>query len=274
MATISKTAHFEGVGLHTGEHVQLNIHPAQVGHGVVFVRTDIESQPKIPASIDYIDYRQRRTALMNNGVEIQTPEHFLAACYGLGIENLLVEISGAELPGADGSALPFCKALLGAGIEEQSGSKTVKVSSELQADRDKAYIKVTPSEKFEIKYTLDHDLDFFPKQVFSLVVTKDSFLKEIAPARTFVLKKEVEALQKFGLGKGATVKNTLVIDDNGSIIDNELRFPDEFTRHKILDIIGDFFLLGARLQGKLEAHRSGHNLNAMLVEKIRGAEHK
>ncbi|BBM81827.1 UDP-3-O-acyl-N-acetylglucosamine deacetylase [Candidatus Uabimicrobium amorphum] len=272
MATISNIAHFEGIGLHTGENVKLNIHPADTGHGVVFVRTDIESRPKVPASIDYIDYRQRRTALVNDGVEIQTPEHFLAACYGLGIDNLLVEISGPELPGADGSALPFCQALMDAGIEEQGTGKTIKIDSELQVDRDKASIKAMPDTGFHIEYTLDHDLDFFPKQVFSLEITKDSFIKEIAPARTFVLKKEVEALQKFGLGKGATVKNTLVIDDDGSIIDNELRFADEFTRHKILDIVGDFFLLGARLEGKLYAHRSGHNLNALLVEKIQACQ--
>ena len=183
-----------------------------------------------------------------------------------------MEISGPELPGADGSALPFCQVLMDAGIEKQGASSTIKIDSELQVDRDKASIKVVPDTGFHIEYTLDHDLDFFPKQVFSLEITRESFIKEIAPARTFVLKKEVEALQKFGLGKGATVKNTLVIDDDGSIIDNKLRFADEFTRHKILDIVGDFFLLGARLEGKLYAHRSGHNLNAMLVEKIQACQ--
>lgn len=265
---MAKTICIEGIGLHTGEKITLNIRTAPVGHGVVFVRTDIDSRPEIPASIDFIDYRQRRTALKKNNVEIQTPEHFLAACYGLGIDDLVVEISGAEVPGMDGSALPFCEALLELELDK-TVKKEIIVTETLCVNREKASISISPDEKFSIEYILDHDLDFFPRQTFSLEMNKENFLKEIAPARTFVLKKEVEALQKFGLGKGSTVKNTLVIDDDGSIIDNKLRFADEFTRHKILDIVGDFFLLGAKLKGSVKAHRSGHNLNAQLVEKIK-----
>ncbi len=271
--TIQKEVTFTGVGLHLGQESHLTLKPAQANTGVVFVRVDLPNQPRIPAYIDYVHHQMRRTALaIDPQAQIHTPEHLLAACYGRGLDNLIIEIDSPEIPGMDGSSKPFYDHICEAGLEEQDAeSKIYRVSIEVEVSEEKSSLKARPQENFTLNYTMDHDLAFLPRQQFTLEINEENFARELAPARTFVLKREAEALQKMGLGKGANTQNTLVIDDDGSVMENELRFENEFIRHKTLDLLGDLFLLGEKIQGYIEAERSGHALNAELVRKLKAS---
>ena len=267
--TIKKAVEFSGVGLHSGKETLVTLKSAPVDTGIVFIRTDIAEKPKIKGEIKNLTQKQRRTALISGDAEVYTVEHLLAVCSVFGITNLFIEMNGEEVPGLDGSALPFFKGIQEAGIElQEKESEEIIIQKDLKLEEGKASLEIFSHEGFCIEYHMDHDVSFFPAQSLTLEIDEKVFGAEVAPARTFVLKREVEYLQKIGLGKGANVKNTLVIDEDGQIIDNTLRFPDECIRHKILDLIGDLALLGKNLKAKIVAHRSGHDLNVRLVEKI------
>ncbi|HQP92301.1 MAG TPA: UDP-3-O-acyl-N-acetylglucosamine deacetylase, partial [Candidatus Omnitrophota bacterium] len=211
----------------------------------------------------------RRTTLSFQGAEVQTVEHFMAALCGMGIDNLLIEIDNAEVPGLDGSALSFVEAIKKAGIIEQGTERrTYKVNTALYASDEDSSIIVLPSPVFKISYTLSYNHKALGCQFMDLNFNADFFEKELAPARTFCLAAEAEALVKSGMGLGANYKNTLVVSDKG-VIENKLRFEDEFIRHKILDLVGDFYLLGMPIKGHVIAIKSGHTLNMKLVQKIK-----
>lgn len=268
--SIARTAEYRGVGVNCGEVSCITLKPAPAGSGVTFVRTDLGDRVVIPATGDYVGNRPRRTALVREGVEIQMVEHLLAALAGLGIDNLVVEIDGPEVPAADGSALPFVEVILEAGIVEyEQPRRSLVLSEPFAVSDDSGFLAAAPARNgLSISYTLNLPIERFRLQHFDTAISEETFIKEIAPARTFVLENSIEQLRARGLGKGASYENLLVVSEGG-VVGNQLRFADEFARHKVLDILGDMFLVGAQLQARLVAVRSGHPLNIKLVEQIR-----
>jgi UDP-3-O-[3-hydroxymyristoyl] N-acetylglucosamine deacetylase / 3-hydroxyacyl-[acyl-carrier-protein] dehydratase len=280
--TIARDATVSGIGLHSGEACTLTFRPAPVGAGRVFVRADLPGRPAIASHPDRLCQRMRRTALAQTvagvDVEVHTTEHLLAACQGLGIDNLVIELSAVELPGLDGSAKDFCDVLRGAGIVEQDAPRAVfDVQAPVSAGDGKASIIALPyADGLKITYTLDDHGGALPApQMVELDLTEQTFTERIAPARTFCMAKEVEMLRAAGLGKGATYQNTCVYDGT-RIIDNTLRFPDEAARHKVLDLIGDLAHVARHLHAHIVAVRTGHRENMLLVQelnrRIRAAE--
>ena len=282
--TLASSVRLEGVGLHTGEEVHVELCPAEVGSGIRFVRTDLPGEPPVDASLTNLVQRPRRTALAGGRAEIHTVEHLLAALFGAGIHNIEVRLDGPELPGLDGSALPYYEAIKEAGTKGQGrAAREVHLRQPLAvSDHGASIVALSGEDGLTVGYTLDYstalaalrsgqngDLgpDTLGTQYLELQITEESFASEIAPARTFVLEEEVQQLRSEGLGRGANTQNTLVIGKHG-IVDNELRFKDEFVRHKILDLLGDLYLMSCQLHGKVVATKSGHHLNVQLAKLI------
>ncbi len=272
--TISRDVELEGRGLFTGGPVVLRVRPAAPDTGISFVRTDQSPPIRVAALVENVSKRARRTSLRNGTVAIETVEHCLSACAGLGIDNLRIELNAGELPGLDGSSLGFVEKLREAGICEQDAVRTYHVISDVVrvVDGDSELIALPPldpqSETLEITY----DLDYGPsgpigRQTYRVVVTPESFEVNIAPARTFLLEPEASELRAGGLGAHLTYDDILVFGKEGPI-DNKLRFPDECVRHKILDLIGDLPLAGRPIVGRIHARKSGHVLNHALVRAL------
>jgi UDP-3-O-[3-hydroxymyristoyl] N-acetylglucosamine deacetylase/3-hydroxyacyl-[acyl-carrier-protein] dehydratase len=275
--TIGKAARLSGVGLHTGAEIRVELLPAEPGSGVYFVRTDLAGQPRVEARPENLVSRPRRSALARGDASVETTEHLLAALSGAGVQNLEVRIDGPELPGLDGSALPYYEAIREAGVTPQGRrAREIRVSHPIAlTERGASIIAFSRSAGFRVGYTLDYSgmrRQTQPgcptTQFLELDLGEETFAREIAPARTFVLEEEIAALRAEGLGKGATVENTLVLGKDGILLGNRLRFDDEFVRHKILDLLGDLYLLGSRLQGHVLATKSGHGLNVELARRI------
>lgn len=271
--TLLKPARVEGIGLHTGRQVRAEFKPAPPNSGITFLRTDLAGSKPVTASVPMIldvSRRTRRTSVGNGVVEVHTIEHLMASCVGSGIDNLLVEISGEEVPGMDGSAYPFVEVFKRVGFQDQSAArKMIPVREPVWIEEGGAAVAVFPSDAFRVSYTLSYPVPSLSAQFFSGEVTPSLFEKELAPSRTFCLAQEVEQLRKVGLGKGANYENTVVVEANGRVINNRLRYPDEFVRHKALDLIGDLYLLGGPLKGHVVAIRSGHALNLRLIQRLR-----
>ncbi|MDQ3124984.1 MAG: UDP-3-O-acyl-N-acetylglucosamine deacetylase [Pseudomonadota bacterium] len=272
--TIVREARVGGIGLHSGEPCNITFKPAPPDTGMVFVRTDLPGRPGLRAHPARLCQRMRRTALFEKidgqEVEVHTTEHFLAAATGLGIDNLFIELDAVELPGLDGSAAEFGAALRAAGIVDQPAARVAfDLDAPIAIDDGKTSIVALPyKDGLKITYTLDdHGGALGGAQVVEIDVTEDSFFAQIAPARTFCLAKEVEALRAMGLGKGATYQNTCVYDGT-RVIDNQLRFKDEAARHKVLDLIGDLALATRRVNAHIIAVRSGHRENMALVQEL------
>ncbi|MEO0651736.1 MAG: UDP-3-O-acyl-N-acetylglucosamine deacetylase, partial [Planctomycetota bacterium] len=265
--TLKTAVEFSGVGLHSGETIHARVLPAPPGTGIEFLRTDVSDAPPIPAHVAYHTEKERRTRLQRGNAQVDTVEHLLAACAGLQVDNLVVELSGSELPGMDGSALPFVELMREAGIVEQrTAVRVFKLDEPIYVrDRDATLVALPSDEPaLTLQYVASFDEPGARGGSITVRVDPDSFVREIAPARTFCLKSEVEALRAAGLGKGATRENTVVLGDEES----ELRMEFEPVRHKLLDLIGDLSLLGANLQAHVIATRSGHRLNLELVRKL------
>jgi UDP-3-O-[3-hydroxymyristoyl] N-acetylglucosamine deacetylase/3-hydroxyacyl-[acyl-carrier-protein] dehydratase len=272
--TIAREATVAGIGLHSGAPCRVTFKPAPPDSGMVFVRTDLPGAPAIPAHPRHLCQRMRRTALAVtvDGVEVEvhTTEHFLAACIGLGIDNLRIELDAVELPGLDGAALEFANCLRAAGLVEQAAARRLyDVTEPVSISDGKSSIVALPyRDGLKITYTLDdHGGAIGGAQVVEIELSEESFVSQIAPARTFCLAKEVETLRALGLGKGANTQNTCVYDGT-RIIDNQLRFPDEAARHKILDLIGDLAHATRRINTHLIAVRTGHKENMLLVQEL------
>jgi len=268
--TVEHEAEYSGTGINSGEQVTIRIKPGAPNTGIVFVRTDLPGKPEIPARIENVGTRPFRTSLVSDDVEVQMVEHLMAAFAGMDIHNARVEIDGPELPSGDGSAQEFCRLLQQAGTVEQPHPRPQCTVTEPISVRegDSSIIAMPGEEGLAVSYTLSYPSPFIPQQHFHAKLNGSTFAQEIAPARTFVLASDVEELKTRGLGRGASYKNMLVIDGDG-VIENELRFKDEFARHKILDIIGDLYLLGAQLNAYIVAVKSGHSLNRRLAEQLR-----
>lgn len=268
--TIAGEASVSGRGLFTSAEATLTFKPAPVGHGIVFVRTDLSRPVRIPALVQHVTKRSRRTAIKSGADAVETIEHCMSAVAGLGLDNLEIEVTGPEVPGMDGSCLPFIEALNKAGIVDQPAERQfLTISTPIEVRDGSATIIASPptADEFEIFYDLDYgNIQPVGRQLFAYSLAAD-FPKEIAPARTFVTKAEAEMLQSRGLGLHLQAGDVLVLDTNGPI-GTEYRFPNECVRHKVLDLIGDMYLLGCPIKGKIVAHKSGHSLNHAMVRKL------
>ncbi|MFA5150214.1 MAG: UDP-3-O-acyl-N-acetylglucosamine deacetylase [Candidatus Omnitrophota bacterium] len=270
--TILKEISFSGVGLHTGNKSNVTLRPAKSGTGIIFVRKDLSGSPQIKACVENMvpaEKMPRRTSIENGAACVQTVEHLMAALSGLGVDNLYVEVDSNELPGLDGSSLNFVEFIAQAGIKELDKEREAFFIKEpIKIEEGGASIVIEPASEFKISYTLDYAKSLPAKEFIELAVNPENFQKEIAPARTFCLESESAELKRQGLGLGANYENTLVLDKAGQVIKNKVRFPDEAVRHKVLDLMGDLFFLGAPLKAQIKALKSGHSLNLKLVRKL------
>lgn len=263
----------EGTGLQTGGKVKLTLKPSPANSGISFIRTDLPDKPLFNLrSINPGDPQtspERRTTLWFGALQIQTTEHLLAALSGFSIDNAVIELDNTELPGLDGSAKEFSELIKRAGVIEQASEKEyLKVDKAVWCPGKESLVAIFPDEQFKVSYTLSYSKPCIGTQFYSCVVNDSTFEKEIAPARTFCLEEEAAELLKKGLGKGADYNNTLVMGKSGPI-KTVLRFPDEPVRHKILDLIGDLYILGMPVIGHVVAIKSGHGLNMELVKKLK-----
>jgi UDP-3-O-[3-hydroxymyristoyl] N-acetylglucosamine deacetylase/3-hydroxyacyl-[acyl-carrier-protein] dehydratase len=273
--TIRDTVRLEGVGLQTGEKVSLTLKNSPADSGINFLRVDLPGNQSLNIrsfKLGGSDAEGRRTILNRGDIKIHTTEHFLAALSGLSIDNIRVEMEGPELPGLDGSAREFVRLLKKAGVKEQEAPRRfLAIREPVRLEGKGSVLAAFPSDVLRISYTLSYDDPVLGDQFFDIILDEGGFEREIAPARTFCRKKETLMLLASGLGKGANYKNTLVMGKRGPFR-NKLRFPDEPVRHKILDLIGDLYLLGVPLKAHIIAIKSGHKLNMELVKVLRKIE--
>jgi len=264
--TFKQRASISGIGLHSGEGVRLTLAPAPVDNGIVFVRDGVE----IPALADYVVDTNMNTSLGRGQLRIGTVEHLLSALAGCGIDNAMLEVEGPEIPIADGSADPFVALVREAGIHEQRAPRRyLMVRKSVSVSEGDKLARLAPARgKFAVNYTIDFSHPLITDQSLRLEVNERSFQKDIARARTFGFKRDVERLHRAGLARGGSLANAVVVDDFNILNPEGLRFPDEFVRHKILDALGDLSLLGMPVIGQLTAVKSGHSLNQQLVRKV------
>lgn len=268
--TIAGSAEFSEVALFSGQKVHVRLMPAAGDSGITFVRTDLDGRPSVPASAEFVHSTTRRTQLKRGAAEVGTVEHILAAAAGAGVDNMVIELDGDEVPNIDGSAQGFYKIMKDARVVELDEPRpAVFITDPVSVQDGDTGMFALPSESgMAVSYTLDYDSPLIQTQSYAFNFSEDAFASDIAPARTFCLSTEVDELRKRGLGRGATYKNTLVVSEKG-VIDNTLRFSDEFVRHKVLDVLGDLSLLGADLYARVVAVKSGHTLNVKLVKALR-----
>ena len=265
--TIADRVTVSGFGFWSGRDVSLTFVPATADLGVVFVRTDLPGQPRIPAAIQNRVDGPRRTTLVANGTTVEMVEHVLAALAGMRIDNCEIHVDRAEMPGCDGSSLAFTEALSKTTVVElDSERRVIRIEAPIRVGTDASWIEAQPTTdpQLELTYQLDYECPSIGQQTFGSIITPENFIKNIAAARTFVLLEEAEQLKRIGLGRRVTYQDVVVFNDLGPL-ENELRFQDECARHKLLDMVGDFSLSGADLIGKITAYRSGHRLNSQMV---------
>lgn len=267
--TLAEAVELEGTGLHTGCEARVRIAPAGADEGIVFVRRDLPEVPRIPARADCVASTERETTLGQGETAVHTVEHLLAAAYGMGIENLKVEVFGPEVPILDGSARPFVEAFRRVGVKILGAPRRVfRIREPVWLALGEAKIVALPDPQFRVSFTLDYPGTSIGTQYLSTPIAPEAFAEEIAPARTFCLEEEVEALRKAGLIQGGSLANALVFGKDGPINEEGERLPNEPVRHKILDLVGDLALLGAPLAGHFICVRAGHNLNVRLTRKL------
>ena len=267
--TIKKATTISGIGLHSGVRINLRMRPATVNTGIIFHRTDGEQTVDIKACSENVVDTRMATVIGHQGVTVSTIEHFLAALTAFGIDNLHVDIDGPEVPVLDGSAAYFIREIQRAEVKILNRSrKFISIQKPLEIIEGEKRIRIIPSRFFRISSEIAFDHPAIAVQKYSMKFSTNSFCKEIAAARTFGFLHEVEHLKALGLARGGSLENAVVIDKNGVMNPEGLRYPNEFVRHKILDSIGDFSLLGMSLLGHIKTYKSGHDLNAKMVRMI------
>jgi UDP-3-O-[3-hydroxymyristoyl] N-acetylglucosamine deacetylase len=269
--TPKKMIEATGVGLHSGDKVIMTLRPAPVNTGIVFRRTDISSVPEIPALYQHVSDTMLCTSLQKDGIKIATVEHLLSALAGLGIDNAYVDINANEIPIMDGSAAPFVFLIQSAGIQEQPAPKKfIRILKPIRVESNGKWAQFLPFNGYRISFTIDFKHPVFidrPQQaVYDWSMT--SYIKEICRARTFGFLSEYEKLREMDLAKGGSLNNAIVVDDYRVLNDDGLRFEDEFVKHKVLDALGDLYLLGSNLIGAYEGYKSGHELNNQLLRAL------
>ncbi len=266
--TISQSIKTNGIGLHTGVAVNLKLKPAPPNTGYIFVRTDLDNF-EIPASVEYISHCSYATTLLRKGVLLSTCEHLLAALRGSGVDNCFIELDNIEIPIMDGSSENFIELIEKAGIVEQDAPlRFLQIKEKVGIAQGDRQMSIEPSAQYEIKCLIDFPHPFIKKQTLHFVFENGSFGREIASARTFGFTSEIEMLRKANLALGGSLENAIVLTPEGMLNENPLRFRDEFVRHKILDIVGDFALLGMPILGKITATKSGHSVHSALMSKL------
>ena len=266
--TLRRPVSCSGIGLHSGNKVTLSLKPAPVDYGIRFQRSDLGGL-EIPATVTHLGGIRLATGLTREAVSVETVEHLLAALTALGIDNVIVELNTPEVPIMDGSAAPFVYLILNeAGVKRQPAPKKfLKVLRPISLSQGDKRIALYPSDHFKVTYSISFDHPLIRHQSRTMKITDETFVEEIAPARTFGFLKEVETLRQRGLALGGSLDNAIVLGETG-VLNNALRFEDEFVRHKILDVIGDLSLVGYPVIGHLVAHRGGHALHTAFAARI------
>lgn len=269
--TLKNVIRATGVGLHTGEKVYLTLRPAAVNTGIVFRRVDLDEPVDIRAHPDNVGDTRLSTTLVQNGAKISTVEHLLSAFAGLGIDNAYVDVSAPEVPIMDGSAGPFVFLIQSAGVEEQNAPKRfIRIKKKVTVQDGDKQASFEPFDGFKVGFSIDFDHPVFSERAQSASVdfSSTSFVKEVSRARTFGFIRDIEMLRQANLALGGSMDNAIVVDDYRILNDDGLRYEDEFVKHKILDAIGDLYLLGHSLIGSFVGHKSGHALNNKLLKTL------
>ncbi|MFQ5513380.1 MAG: UDP-3-O-acyl-N-acetylglucosamine deacetylase [Myxococcota bacterium] len=269
--TLASRVRCTGIGLHSGRPAEIVLSPAAPGTGILFVRTDGGREIRFPARAEWVVDTRLATSLGTPGLRLSTVEHLIAALRGMGVDNCTIEVFGPELPIMDGSAAPFVYLIRQAGLRPQKRMRRrLVIRRPVEVREGKRWVRAIPSRSFKLSLTIDYPHPAIGREFLHVGPLQPSvFEHEIAPARTFGFLAEVQAMQSRGLALGGSLQNAIVLDDERVLNPNGLRFPDEFVRHKMLDMIGDLALLGLPLQGHVKAMRSGHALNQALVAELR-----
>ena len=269
--TIKSAIRATGVGLHTGEKVYMTLRPAAVNASITFRRVDLDQPVDIKADPKLVGETMLGTTLIKDGVKVATVEHLMSALAGLGIDNLIIDLSAPEVPIMDGSAAPFVFLLQSAGIEEQHAAKRfIRIKKKIRVEADDKWAQLTPFNGFKVNFEISFNHPVFNKlsRAASIDFSSTSFLKEVSRARTFCFLRDVETLRERNLTLGGSMDNAIVLDDYRILNEDGLRYSNEFVIHKILDAIGDVYLLGHSLVGEYSAHKSGHDLNNKLLRAL------
>jgi UDP-3-O-[3-hydroxymyristoyl] N-acetylglucosamine deacetylase len=269
--TLKTAIRATGVGLHNGEKVYMTLRPAAENAGITFRRVDLDEPVDVPADPRLVGETMLGTTLIKDGVKVATVEHLMSALAGLGIDNLNVDLSAPEVPIMDGSAGPFVFLLQSAGIEEQNAAKKfIRIKKRIRVEEGDKWAELTPFNGFKVNFEIAFNHPVFNKlsQSASIDFSSTSFLKEVSRARTFCFLRDVEALRANNLTLGGSMDNAIVLDDYRILNEDGLRYTNEFVIHKILDAIGDAYLLGHTLIGEFSAHKSGHDLNNKLLRAL------
>ena len=258
-----------GIGLHTGEKVKIKLRPAPPDSGIRFVRADLSGRPEVRVHFDNVYDTMLATTIGSNGCKIATIEHLMAAFFGLGIDNAVVELDGPEVPIMDGSAAPFVFLIKSAGIREQEKPKRfIIIKRPFKVDDGNRSVRIVPSKRLKITYMIDFQHPLLRNQKYELSFFGRDFVREICRARTFGFLRDVQMLQENGFARGGSLDNAVVVDDFRILNEDGLRFKDEFVRHKILDFIGDLSIIGAPIIGHFVVKKSGHFLNQHMLRKL------
>jgi UDP-3-O-[3-hydroxymyristoyl] N-acetylglucosamine deacetylase len=269
--TPNKLIQATGVGLHSGDKVLLTLHPAPADTGIIFRRTDLDPVVEIKASYENVCDTMLCTSLQHNGVKVATVEHLLSALAGLGIDNAYIDVNAAEIPIMDGSAAPFVFLIQSAGIREQSAKKRfIKILKPVKVEESGKYVQFLPHDGYKVSFKIDFNHPVFTSrpQTATFDFSATSYIKQVSRARTFGFLSDYEKLRKAGLVNGGSLDNAIVVDDYRILNEDGLRFDDEFVKHKVLDAIGDLYLLGSSLIGAFEGYKSGHELNNKLLREL------
>jgi UDP-3-O-[3-hydroxymyristoyl] N-acetylglucosamine deacetylase/3-hydroxyacyl-[acyl-carrier-protein] dehydratase len=266
--TIAREARLEGIGLHTGATVAATLRPAAAGSGLAFRRADLDEIPTIPARLSAVRDTDRRVVLASGEATVSTVEHVLAACVGLGIDDLSIDVDGPELPAGDGSAQPFVEALREAGVVDQEGARNrIAVKAPFTVQSGGTRYLISPADGLRLTLTIEWSHPAIGRQSAMFDVDEETFARDLAPARTFGFLTEADALRERGLSRGASEASVIVLSDDG-VVGTTLRWPDEFVRHKAVDLLGDLALLGGRLEADVVALRPSHTENLNLARAI------
>jgi len=273
--TLKNVIRATGVGLHTGEKVYLTLRPAAPDSGIIFRRVDLDEPVEIPATPENVGDTTLSTTLIKDGVRISTVEHLLSAMAGLGIDNAYIDLNAAEVPIMDGSAGPFVFLIQSAGIEEQNAPKRfIRIKKPVRVEDGDKWVNFEPFDGFKVAFTIDFDHPAFKEgsQIAEVDFSTTSFVREVSRARTFGFMNQIEQLRANNLALGGSLDNAVVVDDYRILNEDGLRYVDEFVKHKILDSIGDLYLLGHSLIGAFSGHKSGHALNNELLRALLAQE--
>jgi len=269
--TLKNVIRATGVGLHTGEKVYLTLRPAAADTGIIFRRVDLPEPVEIPAVPENVGDTTLSTTLIKDGVRVSTVEHLLSALAGLGIDNAYIDLNAPEVPIMDGSAGPFVFLVQSAGIQEQKAPKRfIRIKKPIVIEEDDKWVRFEPFEGFKVSFTIDFDHPVFKDQNQTAMIdfSTTSFVKEVSRARTFGFMSQIENLRANNLALGGSLDNAVVVDEYRVLNEDGLRYVDEFVKHKILDSIGDLYLLGHSLIGAFSGHKSGHALNNRLLREL------